>query len=238
MWALKASDHVVMSNQYADSERDVNGRAAQRIRITIDGSAKFREVTTKEQAPEPVSEFLRTLITKWEADGRKLKDLAKAADLAKSMPSQIKARTSNASFYSASRLAKPFGYRDLPDLVQAAYKWWRSDRSTLPASAAETPLAEAMALAASYGVTPAQSARVLERFPIAEYAHKDELWWLAHFHEERSLDAERDRDLRALGHATEAAAKSRERSKSELREAHEAKRAAAKRKRAPARQAG
>ncbi len=231
MCALKASDHVVMLNQYADSEHVVNGAAPKRIRITISAGAKFPKVAAKEQATEPVSEFLRELIRRWESDGRKLKDLAEAASLAKSMPSQIKARTSNASFYSASKLATPLGYRDLPDLVQAAYAWWASDRATIPGSVAATPLAEAMDLAAEYGVTQTQIARVIERFPMSAYAHKDTLWWLSRFHEERSLDAERDAELKAFAHEAKVAAAARARGHAEIRAAKEAKREAAKRKR-------
>ena len=86
----------------------------------------------EEEAPEPVSEYLRFLIAEWEGEKKTLKDLAAQAKLAKSMPSQIKARTSNASFYSATKLAPIFGYRDLPALVTAAYAWWKSDRKTRP----------------------------------------------------------------------------------------------------------
>lgn len=85
-----------------------------------------------EDVAEPVSEFLRFLIAEWEAEGKLLYVLADQAGLAKSMPSQIKAGTSNASFYSASRLAAPLGYRDLPSLVTAAYAWWKSDRKARP----------------------------------------------------------------------------------------------------------
>ena len=85
-----------------------------------------------EDLAEPVSEYLRFLITEWEDAGKTLKDLAAQAGLAKSMPSQIKARTSNASFYSATKLGPIFGYRDLPSLVTAAYAWWKSDRKTRP----------------------------------------------------------------------------------------------------------
>lgn len=81
---------------------------------------------------EPVSEFIRFLIAEWEGQGKKLNALAKEARLAKSMPSQIKAGTSGGGFYSAARLAVPLGYRDLPDLVNAAYEWWHSDRKTRP----------------------------------------------------------------------------------------------------------
>lgn len=194
-------------------------------------------MATKEQAPEPVSEFLRHLIERFEAGGGKLKDLAHEAGLAKSMPSQIKARTSNASFYSAAKLAPPLGYRDLPDLVVAAYTWWSSDRSKTPPGAAETPATEAMRIAAEYGVTATQIARVVERLPPAEYAQKDALWWLAHFHAERSLELERDRELRAMGHEAAENAKTRARGQQAIQEA-KAQQAAARGRRPASKRTG
>lgn len=153
----------------------------------------------REKVSEPVSEFLRFLITRWEQDGKTLKSLAQAATLAQSMPSQIKARTSDASFYSAAKLAGPLGYTDLPELVTAAYAWWRSDRSEAPDTSATSasPVAEAMRLALSYAVTQEQIDRVMTRLPPEKYTHKDALWWLARFHEERSLDAEQAANRRA-----------------------------------------
>lgn len=135
------------------------------------------------------------------ASGKKLYVLAAEANIAKSMPSQIKARTSGASFYSASKLAKPLGFRDLPDLVNAAWTWWHSpDRSQIPTSSSEAARAEGIRLAHSYALSQAQIDRVLERFPLPDYEHQDVLWWLARFHEERSLDAERAGARRAAKH--------------------------------------
>lgn len=188
-----------MTEQYADSDCQVNASSAGGIRITALAAAKLAKVETKKRESDPVSEFLRELISRWEASGKLIKDLAKAAGLAKSMPSQIKARTSNASFYSAAKLAKPFGYKDLPDLVSAAWTWWESDRKTIPGGHRETARTEAMRIVAEYGVTQEQMARVLERFPLPKYEHADALWWMSRFHEERSLDAEHERELLALG---------------------------------------
>lgn len=90
-------------------------------------------VSPQQKVAEPVSEYVRFLISRWEADGRRLYVLAKLAGLAKSMPSQIKAGTSDVGFYSAERLAGPLGYRNLPSLVEAAYVWWNSaDRTKKP----------------------------------------------------------------------------------------------------------
>lgn len=179
---------------------------------------KLAEMDGKSRSEEPVSEFIRFLITRWEGDGKKLYELAAQAGLAKSMPSQLKARTSDASFYSATKLAKPLGYADLPDLVHAAWAWWHSDRTVVPAGAAESPRAEAMRLAAQYGVTQQQIARVLERFPLPQFAHADTLWWLSRFHEERTIEAEQSAALLALGRQATAAAKAGAKKQAELRE--------------------
>ncbi len=194
-----------MPEQYADSDYLVNRDSRSGIRITALSAAKLAEVDAVRES-DPTTEFIRVLIRRWEDGGGKLKDLAAAAGLAKSMPSQIKARTSAASFYSATKLAKPFGYADFPDLVNAAWTWWQSDRTQIPAGHVETPRAEAMRLAVGYGVTQDQIGRVIQRFPSPRYDHHDALWWLSRFHEERSLDAEQERELVAHGRA-EAAAK-------------------------------
>jgi hypothetical protein len=170
--------------------------------------------------PEPVSEFIRMLIERWVSEGRRLKDLAAAAGLAKSMPSQIKARTSDATLYSARKLAKPLGYADLPDLVNAAWTWWHSrDRSVVPSSAAEAPQAVALRIAEQYGVTEDQIERVMQRYPLEEYWQMDALWWLAKFHEARTEDAELAAAQRAIESAEAAAARVRTRRQSEIRRA-------------------
>ena len=220
MYVVKASDQV-MHEQYADSERWVNGPGPTRIRTLSQNGATFQKVADQQKEPEPVSEFLRFLISRWEADGKKLYRLAEEAGLAKSMPSQIKAKTSDASLYSARKFAKPFGYADLPDLVNAAWTWWHSDRSEKPASAAESPRAEALRLAESYGVTRAQIDRVLAHFPLPDYGHQDALWWLARFHEERSRDAERAGAELAARRAVEAEARAVETKQAALRDGKE-----------------
>ena len=112
-----------MVKQYADSECVVNVGSDDRIRIAATPANIVGDMASVRPAdPDPVSEFIRELIAQWERADKKLKYLAKAAGLAPSMPSQIKARTSAATFYTATRLARPFGYRDLPALVDAAWK--------------------------------------------------------------------------------------------------------------------
>lgn len=172
---------------------------------------------------EPVSEFIRELITRWEQSGKLLKDLAAESGMAKSMPSQIKARTSDATLYSARKLAKPLGYADLPDLVNAAWAWWYSDRKSLPTSAPEAPRTEAIRLAESYGVSREQIDRVLERWPLAEFGDKDALWWLARFHEERTIDAERTGHVRAEKSAAASREKVTKRKQAQVREIQDRK---------------
>lgn len=132
---MKAPDHVLsMSEQYADSERFGKRAGSSESELAIRPRAKLLKMAAEksEKDVDPVSEFLRFLIDEWQEQGKLMKDLAEQAGLAKSMPSQIKARTSDASFYSASRLARPLGFRDLPDLVDAAYTWWGGDRTKRP----------------------------------------------------------------------------------------------------------
>ncbi len=190
---MNASDQVVMHGQYADSDSKVNTCHGIRIRTLAQNGAKLMKVVdkpTKPKEPDPVSEFIRFLIEDWEAKGAKLYVLAERAGLAKSMPSQIKARTSDASFYSAAKFANAFGFRDLPELVTAAYAWWRSsDRTMMPNLERESALAEALRLAESYSVTKEQIDRMLRRFPEDENLDEDPLWWLSKLHEIRSEDA-------------------------------------------------
>lgn len=184
-------------------------------------AAKLLFMSDKSRESDPVSDFIRHLIDRWEASGGKLKALAAEAGLAQSMPSQIKARTSNASFYSASKLAKPFGYADLPDLVNAAWTWSRGDRQVIPPSTSEAPRVEAMRLAAQYAVTSEQMQRALQRYPSPDYDHKDVLWWLSRFHEERTLDAERAAEVKAQSHRETYATKVRTSYQEQLQELRE-----------------
>lgn len=222
-------------NQYADSDSGVNPMRASESEFCPDGLATLSVVADKrddksqdkETAAEPVSEFLRFLIAKWE-ETRFIYELAAEAGLAKSMPSQIKLRTSDASFYSARKLARPLGYRDLPDLVVAAYAWWNStDRAIVPASTAEAPVAEAMRVALTYRVTQDQIDRVLKRLPPESYGHMDQLWWLSQFHAERTLDAEQTSQIKGLGREVAAAGRVRTKKQGKIREAAAAKDAVA-----------
>lgn len=182
--------------------------------------SKLSEMAERMKEPEPVSEFIRFLMERWQADGKRLNALTDAAGVAQSLASQIKARTSDATFYSASRFARPLGYRDLPHLVIAAYEWWGSkDRNQMPDVSAESPLAEATRLAQQYAVTHEQIGRVLARYPAADFADKDALWWLTKFHEERTFDLERAAVQRAETRAEEHAGKVRKRKQAETREA-------------------
>ena len=233
----KRSDQL-MSEQYADSDSNVNAQGVDLIRILSSQRPRLRGVAARERVSDPVTEFIRFRITQWENEGKTLKALAEVSGMAKSMPSQIKARTSDATFYSATKLAGPFGYKNLPDLVNAAWQWWHSaDRSVSPASSAGSPRTEAIALAMSYGVTEAQIARVLERFPADEFAHSDELWWLSRFHEQRSLEAEQSAALRAMAHRAESKNKTTAGQQAEVHEAKETLKAPAAPKKS-ARRAG
>ena len=195
---MNASDQVFIPVQYADSDSLVNASERGESESRFNPATTLEDVAAaKEKVAEPVSEFIRFLIERWEADGKLLKDLAKAAVLAKSMPSQIKGRTSDASFYSAAKLARPLGYNDLPDLVFAAYTWWRSpDRTQVPGTDQASPVAEAIRLALSYSVTQDQIDRVLTRLPPERY-DEGVMWWLSKFHEEQTLD--RDAAAARLG---------------------------------------
>jgi len=188
-----------MDNQYADSDSDATPICRERIRIQYPNVANLREMPPKSPRPpapaapptkefDPTSRFIRFLIAEYEEGGGKLKDLAAKAGLAKSMPSQIKARTSGASFYSAAKFARVFGYRDLAHLVAAAAVWAQQEDQTKRPSGQETPREEAVRLALGYGLTVEQIDRVLSRLPSPDFDNQDALWWLARFHEERSLD--------------------------------------------------
>src|SRR5690349_7540647 len=111
--SVNASDQVVIQEQYAHSDSRARHPDDSRFRTATEIAANVQEMAEKSSPePEPVSEFIRLHIERWERDGKLIKDLATAAGLAKSMPSQIKARTSNATLYSARKLAGPLGYRD------------------------------------------------------------------------------------------------------------------------------
>lgn len=224
---MNASDQVVIPNQYADSDSRVKAKHLGQFRIASEDGATIHDMgEAKSKDAEPVSEFIRELIGRWEGEGKFLKDLASAAGLAKSMPSQIKARTSDATLYSATKLARPLGYVDLPDLVNAAYAWWHSsDRTVIPESSTDAPRAEAIRLAEKYGVTQEQVGRVLSRWPLDDYGDKDTLWWLSRFHEERTLDAEKAAKSRGERSAEASEQRAVKRQQSEIRQVNEAAKA-------------
>jgi len=187
-----------MLNQYADSDSRVKARASAQFRTLSEARATMVEMRAKKiaapktgtlETEEPISAFIRELIRRWQNDGKLIKDLAKEAGLAPSMPSQIKAKTSDATFYTASKLARPFGYRDLPALVLAGWEWFHEGRfESVQAHAPEPASAEAVRLAKRFGMTDEQIHRVLVRWPLADYPDQDELWWLARFQEERQAE--------------------------------------------------
>ncbi|MCL2724799.1 MAG: hypothetical protein FWD69_10220 [Polyangiaceae bacterium] len=173
---------------HAHSYSDLNVGVNREIRIR---RLRVDTVPLMAKEIEPVSEFLRHLIAQWEAEGKMIKDLAAEAGVAQSLPSQLKARTTNASFYSATKLAKPFGFPDLAALVSAALAW----DGTTGVSAlhlATSSRTEAVRIAERYGATTEQISRALQRYPEADFARKDTLWWLARIQDERALDAERE----------------------------------------------
>jgi len=167
---------------------------------------------------DPITEFIRYRIALWQQNGGLINKLADTAGLTKSMPSQIKARTSAATLDSAPKFAAVFGYGDLANLAVAAGAWWdSSDRHVIPSVAVRDPQAEAIRLVQPYGITQQQIARVLERYPKAEYEHKDTLWWLAKFHESRSDDADAASVVRAVKSAKAASLRRVVRSREDIR---------------------
>lgn len=151
------------------------------------------------RAPEPVSEYVRHLIEKWEADGKLLKDLAKRAGLGTSMPSQIKAKTSDVTNYSGPKLAAAWGW-SYPELVSRAYAWWaRRESGASEDEAPHSARVEAMDRAKGLGATEGAIQRVLASHDGPEFDELDEMAWVAMFLNE----ALQERTLRARGKARE-----------------------------------
>lgn len=136
-------------------------------------------VAEKSSPPEPINEYLRFLIDKWEHDGRTLKSLAQAAGVGQSVPSQLKAKTTGAGFTTAEKLAKPLGYGSLEDLVKAAYAWWNSSRVERPDAdlSGRTPVTltiERVAGNAGYSPEEAEIAATVAAFCRADSHMSDE----------------------------------------------------------------
>lgn len=221
--AAKDSDQL-MPEQYADSDSRATSRArcesesCSSAAGTVPGVSSAKNAEKKDKEKEPVSEFLRHLILEWESAGKKLYVLAREAGLAKSMPSQIKGNTSDAGFYSAAKLAPVFGYRDLPDLVSAAYVWWRSkDKTQTPPSSAESPVAAAVRAALEFAVTQEQIDRAFQRYPPEEFAQMAPGWWLSKLLEEQHLDALRASERKGEARADASAKRVRGSKQAQLR---------------------
>ncbi len=119
-------------------------------------------MATTSRTPEPVSEYVRMLMSEWEAAGKTLKDLAAAAGLGSSMPSQIKNRSSDVTNYSGPKLAKALEMT-YPELVKRAYEWWaKSGGATAEPIDPHPERATAIAAARTMGATEADIRRVLE----------------------------------------------------------------------------
>lgn len=221
-------------HQYADSDSDVKRFVSQESESLSPRSGTVRAMGGKDA--EPLAEFVRHLIRQWEARGRTLRQLKLDAGWPKSnsQVDQIK-KGSSVTEYTGTKLAVPLGYQDFPDLVSAAYRWWRSqDRALIPDSEAETPLAEAIRLAQQYGVMHAQIERAIARVPPDAQPALDALSWLSLFHDEKSLDARIDAELRAAAHTASAQRARVESAQAEMRQVVEVKqeaKRASKRKR-------
>ena len=159
----------------------------------------------KENAPEPVTAFVRFLIERHRAANGQLTEIVERGGFASapgkksSMVSQVQ-KTSLVTNITGPKFAKAFGYADYPELVQVAYAWARSaDKSVLPRSNAA--LTEAIDLAFRYGITQAQVDRAIASVGSERLEHLDAPEWLALFHFQRSTDARLDGELLAEGRA-------------------------------------
>lgn len=216
--------------QYADSDSDVKTSLPHESEscTAFAPTLQVMGAHVPKDEPGPLAEFVRLLIQRWEDEGKTLRALKIAAEWPKtnSQVDQIKAGSS-VTEYSGSKLAKPLGYKDFPDLVAAAYAWWRAGRKAIPKSEAETPLAEAIRIARGYAVTQAQIERAIAGVPAVAQAGLDALTWLAMFHDQKSLDARIDADLRAAAHVATHERARAEAARAEVREAASAKKRAA-----------
>lgn len=181
------SDHV-MTNQYADSESSVNAEAGVEFRITLPTRSNDSDMATAKEDDDPVTPYVRHLLK--ERDDAKLpqKELAERAGFADgkwSMIAQIKNGTSRVTFVTVKRLARAFGTDPLT--LHARAIAWKEGRPLDGATV--TAQAEAIGFALDHGVTKEQIDRAVRRYPVAEVGEQDAMWWLAKFHEERTLSA-------------------------------------------------
>lgn len=175
---------------------------------------------------EPLAEFVRLLIGRWEASGQSLRSLKLAAGWTKSnsQVDQIK-KGSSVTEYTGSKLAAPLGYRDFPTLVSAAYTWWGAKQRGEPEPVVEnSALTLAIQTAREYGVTGEQIERVIQSVPLDQRELLSDATWLQGFLQARAWALEVDRDLLAAGRAAAAT----ERSNKKKQAAHRAVRDEAK----------
>lgn len=132
---------------------------------------------------QPISDYVRKLIREWEASGRLLQDLARAAHVAKSMPSQVKKGTGVGS-RSRAGFARAFGMTD-EQLVERAFEWWKEhgrQAAVLSAPAADTypQRAEAVEVVKDLLVaTDAQLRPIIDAYGAELFANRDRDWWIS-----------------------------------------------------------
>ena len=138
-----------------------------------------------------LSEYVRFRIRQWEEGGGQLKDLARAAGIAKSGPSTVKLGT-GVGPSTTPKYAKAFGYKSQEELEHAAFSWW-SDKG----AAVETKLEEpAIQAAINYLVDLKQGTEAEMRTILAAYTHprflgRDVPWWINTLNIELRLDHEK-----------------------------------------------
>lgn len=157
---------------------------------------------------EFLSDYVRKLIGDWQDAGLELKDLAKRAGIALSMPSQIKKGT-GVGRKSLPGLARAFKLTE-EQLWKDAYLWWQERGKVAKDAVAGLPLAESpadpeqtKAIDTVRGLTAASDAelrRIVARYSHPDFGGRDYQFW------EQTLLMELNRD-RKLAAAEGAATK-------------------------------
>lgn len=152
--------------------------------------AKLRLVSTRDDA---LSAFVRVKIREWVAAGKQLKDLATAAGVTKSTPSQVLRGTGVGSI-TGKGFAKVFGYDSFESLQRAAYQWKLEQGATLGTLAEPVPDSakeEALKFALGLGlVTEPQGRAILAAYAAPFFSGRDLEYWVKTLMEEAKRDRE------------------------------------------------
>lgn len=193
MYALKASDQVMLEFKMRDSEPSVKsvGTPVQVHETESESFLRAKILTMPSNRDTILSDFVRMKIAEWQAAGREQQQLAELAGFGKSTVAQVKKGT-GVGAKTAPGFAKAFGYSDVQEMVDAAYEWRKSSGEALDALLAEEAVQTAITQVKTFvvGATDEAIRAILSAFIHPRFRGRDAMFWVETLGNEAKRDVE------------------------------------------------